>query len=276
MNVVQNIFLGTDPDRGRKALPCGYPEPVGIVYDRLGPASGLGRNFFLQPDAEENLVLRAAVLDDSTPFGNESRLAWGRFSSPVVSLAVHPSGLVVGVDRVNHRMEILQLPEQAVDQDVAPQATPFAFSKGGRGQRRGLMIAPVAVTVSQGAFLILEAGNRRIQAFDVLGNSTNHFDSNGSPFVDLNDPANDVEYLDLAADAVGFLYVLSFVGSGQDVQDYFLDIYDPDGMFLTRTRGVAAARIAVDTFRNLYTLNYETIANAPNVEPSLSQWEPSS
>jgi hypothetical protein len=39
---------------------------------------------------------------------------------------------------------------------------------------------------------------------------------------------------------------------------------------------VAAARIAVDTFRNLYTLNYETIANAPNVEPSLSQWEPSS
>jgi hypothetical protein len=276
MNVVQNIFLGTDPDRGRKALPCGYPEPVGIVYDRLGPASGLGRNFFLQPDEEEKLVLRSLVLDDSTPFDNETRLAWGRFSSPLVSLAVHPSGLVVGVDRVNHRMEILQLPPQAVDQEVAPQATPFAFSKSGRGRRRGLMIAPVAVNVSQGAILVLEAGNRRIQAFDVLGNSTDHFDSNGSPFVELNDPASDVEYLDLAADGVGFLYVLSFVGSGRNVEDYFLDIYEPQGMFLTRTRGVAAARIAVDTFRNVYTLNYETIANAPNVEPSLSQWEPSS
>jgi hypothetical protein len=32
---------------------------------------------------------------------------------------------------------------------------------------------------------------------------------------------------------------------------------------------------AVDTFRNVYTLNYETIANAPQIEPSLSQWAPS-
>jgi hypothetical protein len=37
---------------------------------------------------------------------------------------------------------------------------------------------------------------------------------------------------------------------------------------------MAAARMAVDAFRNVYTLNYETLANAPHIEPSLSQWVP--
>jgi hypothetical protein len=58
------------------------------------------------------------------------------------------------------------------------------------------------------------------------------------------------------------------------VSDYRLDVYDPDGQFLTRTTGVAAARMAVDAFRTVYTLNYETIAGAPRIEPSLSQWVP--
>ena len=82
-------------------------------------------------------------------------------------------------------------------------------------------------------------------------------------------------YLDLGLEGKGYMYVLSFVNDGMDAADYRLDIYDPQGNFLTRTTGVAAARMAVDTFRNVYTLNYETIANAPSVEPSLSQWEPS-
>ena len=59
------------------------------------------------------------------------------------------------------------------------------------------------------------------------------------------------------------------------MDDYRLDLYKPDGSFLLRKTGVAAARMAVDTFRNVYTLNYETIAGAPRIEPSLSQWEPS-
>jgi hypothetical protein len=41
-------------------------------------------------------------------------------------------------------------------------------------------------------------------------------------------------------------------------EDYRLDVYDPQGNFLTRTTGVAAARMTVDTFRNVYTLNYES------------------
>ena len=62
---------------------------------------------------------------------------------------------------------------------------------------------------------------------------------------------------------------------GRTAADYRLDIYDPQGSRLIRTTGVAAARLAVDTFRNVYTLNYEVVANAPRIEPSLSQWNPS-
>ncbi len=38
--------------------------------------------------------------------------------------------------------------------------------------------------------------------------------------------------------------------------------------------GVAAAGLAVDTFRNVYTLNYASVAGLARVEPSLSQWVP--
>ena len=76
-------------------------------------------------------------------------------------------------------------------------------------------------------------------------------------------------------EGLGYLYVLSFVNDGMRVDAYRLGIYDRQGSFLTRTTGVAAARLAVDTFRNVYTLNYEVVANAPRIEPSLSQWNPS-
>jgi hypothetical protein len=68
--------------------------------------------------------------------------------------------------------------------------------------------------------------------------------------------------------------VLSYVGSGNTPANYRMDLYGPDGTFLSRTTNVAAGNIAVDLFRNLYTLNYETVSGAPHVEPSLSQWEP--
>jgi len=59
------------------------------------------------------------------------------------------------------------------------------------------------------------------------------------------------------------------------VADYRLDIFTPQGDQLARTTGVAAARLAVDTFRNVYTLNFATVTGLARVEPSLSQWVPS-
>ena len=171
-------------------------------------------------------------------------------------------------------MQILELPPAAVDSSQAPQAVPFAVAKMGFGTRTGLLNAPVAVAVRDATILILEDGNQRIQAVDVSGNPVMLFDNGTSSIVTLQ-PESGVTYLDLGVEGLGYMYVLSFVNEGTAVDDYRLDIYDPQGAFLTRTTGVAAARLAVDTFRNVYTLNYEVVANAPRIEPSLSQWNPS-
>jgi hypothetical protein len=65
-----------------------------------------------------------------------------------------------------------------------------------------------------------------------------------------------------------------------------LDIYNPDGSFLVRTpdprlhtagnmQYVSAARIALDVWRNLFTLNYSTFMGpGGRTEPSVSQWMP--
>ncbi|PYS51638.1 MAG: hypothetical protein DMF68_03895 [Acidobacteria bacterium] len=92
----------------------------------------------------------------------------------------------------------------------------------------------------------------------------------------------DIHYLDIGVETKGFIYVLSYEGTGSQTSDYHLDIYNPDGSWLSRTPenagdpGVNGARMIVDQWRNLYTLNYEAILG-PNsrTEPSVSTWIPS-
>ena len=97
-----------------------------------------------------------------------------------------------------------------------------------------------------------------------------------------------MKYVDMAMEAKGYIYVLSHKDKGGVVlnTDYALDIYNPDGSFLLRTpdpkrhssedmQYVAAARIAVDMWRNLFTLNYATFPGpGGRTEPSVSQWIP--
>jgi hypothetical protein len=272
MYLIQNISVAAGNDRNLKQLPCGFRQPAGIIYDRLGPANGIGRNFFVRPTAD-GFFVQSIRLDATTPFDLTTPLSWGRFSQPMDSLALHPMGYVVGVNRNTHKMEILQLPAAAVDSSQAPDAIPFAVQKAGEGDRAGLLSVPVAVTVFEGAILVLEAGNRRVQAFDVSGNPVNLFAGGTQSAFPLTQ--GDLTYLDLGVDGLGYVYALAYVGSGANVSDYRLDVYTPEGQFLTRTEGLAAARLTVDTFRSVYTLNYETLAGAPRVEPSLSHWVPS-
>jgi hypothetical protein len=96
--------------------------------------------------------------------------------------------------------------------------------------------------------------------------------------------AEKVTYLDLAVEMQGFIYVLSFTGDGKAVDDYKLDLYDPFGKWLSRTpdkarnpnaKGVNGARLIVDMWRSMYTLNFEHF-QGPNgrTEPSVSTWLP--
>jgi hypothetical protein len=272
MHLLQNVFLGEDPERGLKLLPCGFRHPAGIVYERLAQQDG--RHFFMEPASDGlSYFLQSVVLDETSPFRLDLPLSWGRFTEALESLAVVPSGYVVGVSRLSHKMEILKLPAQAVDRGSAPEAIPFAVQKGGQGTREGLLSAPVAVAVVDTTVLVLETGNARIQAFDVSGNPARIFRNGTSATIELEKAAN-LEYLDIAVEGLGYMYVLSATNGGLAVEDYRLDVFTPQGSRLNRTTGVAAARLAVDTFRNVYTLNFATLAGAPRVEPSLSQWLP--
>ena len=94
--------------------------------------------------------------------------------------------------------------------------------------------------------------------------------------------STDIHYLDVGVETKGFIYVLSYQGTGSAQSDYHLDIYNPDGAWLSRTPknagnpGVNGARMIVDQWRNLYTLNYEAILGPNNrTEPSVSTWIPS-
>ena len=83
----------------------------------------------------------------------------------------------------------------------------------------------------------------------------------------------------MAVEYKGYIYVLSYV-TNLGLYTYRLDIYTPQGDWLCRTTGVNAAKLAVDFWRNAYTLNYETLkypdGTLPAVtEPSVSQWIPS-
>jgi len=140
------------------------------------------------------------------------------------------------------------------------------------------MSGPVhAVVSADGTILVLEQENNRIQAFDIGGNPVPYF-ANGAYFTPLHDVPTGA-YLDLAIEYAGYLYVLSYTGpSGAYV--YRLDLYSPDGQWLARTNGVNAAKLAVNYWRDLFTLNYELLrlpnGTVPNrTEPSVSHWIPS-
>jgi hypothetical protein len=106
-------------------------------------------------------------------------------------------------------------------------------------------------------------------------------------YMPLHDPEG-MTYIDMAIEAKGYIYVLSHKDTGGVVKntDYALDIFNPDGSFLVRTpdpklhpsgnmQYVSAARITLDIWRNLFTLNYSTFAGpGGRTEPSVSQWIP--
>ena len=111
-------------------------------------------------------------------------------------------------------------------------------------------------------------------------------DYHGNDLADLMAAASrsDEKYLDMTTEMKGYIYVLAYTGTGASQSDYYLDIYDPLGHWLSRTpdpalnddaTGVNAARIAVDMWRNMFSLNFESFAGpGGRIEPSISMWVP--
>jgi hypothetical protein len=239
-----------------------YLDPSGGPYDPSNPKSGVHLRGFTATHNEKPDLIEAE--DES----------WGRFLTPVDALVVHPQGLVIGVNSANHKLQILTIPKASSSSSKAPKAS---YSSG-YGGRIGLLNTPVGVGVDGvGHIFVLEAGNNRVQVFDTNGNPVKLFGSGQEKTASfsLKDTPGSVHYLDMAVETKGYVFVLHYSGHGYSSDDYRVDIYQPNGVYLTGTSGIAAAKITVDILRNLFTLNYELMSGtASPTEPSVSQWTP--
>jgi len=283
MYTVQNLSTLQEPSRSHWHPEVGFSQPSGIVYDVASAEDGAGRNFYIDSsngtyDGVENrrggFHLRKLSLKHDQKPQTDGAQSWGRFIGSLDRFVVHPQGYVIGINYTINKLEILQLPDAPSDDE---QAT-FAVPASGEGFREGLINGPRGIGCSlDGRILILESINNRVQSFDIHGNPVKSFgaESKERSWFPLVDSASKTNYLDLAIEAKGYIYVLSYTGDGADPNDYHLDIYTPDGAFLVRTKGIAASKITVDLIRNVFTLNYETIhAPSGRPEPSVSLWIP--
>lgn len=279
------------PQAGYMTAPAGYSKAPMLVY--LRTASGGGGQlagpglFFLDPTgtAQTGFHLRQVtpVTDASVPVDDPVRrfdvargTSWGRFASLPTSLAIHSNGYVVAINPTYDNMQILKL----ADAGTPDAQAPWACMPLGPGTGPGRLAAPALVAIRPDqTILVLEAGNQRIQAFSRGGHPVAAFPTTDTPFwipLVSHGVAGRVVYLSLSVDVAGYAYVLSQNGNGYDPADFNLDIYTPTGAHLAYQQGLVAAGLAVDLWRNVYTLNFQQIRGpGGRTEPSISEYIPS-
>ena len=265
---------GANAQNGYASTPCGLQAGSAVSYSLL---SDDANNYYLDSDT---LLIRPVRLADAPVFSSPvSGQAVGRLNLDSTRLLLHPAGHAVSVSNSAHKLETLKLPgAPTTDEDAARRFR--ARPHSGPGTRPGMMLAPAAAAIApDGAILVLEdsGGNNRIQAFDLGGNPVPFFKQQKSPYFLSLDATRGATYLDLAVEFSGYLYVLS-----RDGGQHRLDIYHPDQAGtdpVCTTAGINAARLTVDLWRNVYTLNYEVLqlpggAMPALTEPSVSLWVP--
>ncbi len=271
---------GANAQNGYAATLCGLqggaPDGIKLSYNLLTDSKA---NFYLDTSS---LLLREVQLDPVPEFADPIQgRSFGQLNLDSTVLLLHPAGHVVSINTTNSKIEALHLPANATDDSTASKRF-LARTYSGQGSRPGLMRTPLAACITaEGAVLVLEAStsNNRIQAFDLGGNPVPYFKQQKSPYF-LHLPATEGStYLDMAVEFTGYVYVLSRSSSPPVFR---LDIYHPaqsDTLPICTTRGLNAAKLTVDFWRNVYTLNYEVLKLPsgqipPRAEPSLSFWVP--
>lgn len=263
-------------EQGYASTACGMVSGSALGYSLLSDDAA---NVYLDPN---QLFLRPVSLGTAPSFSSPaSGLALGQLNLASSGLLLHPSGQIVSISNEHSKLEMLRMPGKAVDEATASRQH-LARTYAGTGSRPGLMLSPVAAAVSSdGVILVLEGsdGNNRIQAFDTGGNAVPYFKKQPRQYF-LQLPSNsNTLYLDLAVEYSGYLYVLS----KGDNNVHRLDIYHAQQAGtapICSTVGINAARLAVDFWRNVYTLNYEVLRlpdgsiPATLTEPSISLWVP--
>jgi hypothetical protein len=271
-----NLSITQDPQSAYFFSGCGFSTPPRLAYDLLNRPD---YNFYLDTTTTgptfQGGVIRQIRLGGTNPGFDEpdSNLAWGKLLFSSDAFLLHPAGQIISVNTSYHKVEVVRLPAAAVPDAMAPNSQVY----GGLGLRAGLMSGPtLAALAADGTLLVLEVGNTRIQAFDLNANPARKF---GQAETDYFFPLKDQpvsRYLDFSVEFAGYMYVLWADVSGNAT----LDIYDPQGNWLTSTPGLAAQRITVNYWRDLYAQNSQVLrlpngGLPPRTEPSISHWIPS-
>jgi hypothetical protein len=263
------------PGYGTGTMPClAFPPPT--------MANPVADGFLLEPDdSGKSMLLRAVSLQPGQPMISSPGHSFGRFTFPQDDLAVHPAGYAVALNTSTCKLQIARLTALTAD-----ASAPAAAILAGQGNRAGLLNNPVAVSCSQDRIVVLQSSDPDhypqgcMCAFDVKGNPVNCFAGSASSVARLHPEGTaQVQLVDLSVEPTGYLYVLKYLvnsSSGQvHASDYRLDIYNPDGTLLVQVPGIAAARLHVDLWRDMYTLNYEILQGSGRTEPSVAEWIPS-
>jgi hypothetical protein len=275
----QAISDGASPQSGLKLTDYGYLAQPCLAFPPATMPSPPAEGFLLEPDpATDVMWLRALSLASNQPFIASPGHSFGQFAGAQDDLALHPAGYAVALNSATGNLQVLKLTAPAADASAS-----VASIYAGIGTRSGLLTDPVAVACSLDKILVLQQAYTgqpygSVCAFDVKGNPVNCFASNTSVTSLHPEGTAQVVVLDLSVESKGYLYVLKYLApaSGPVVaSDYRLDIYNPDGTFLTQVAGLAAARLQVDLWRNVFTLNYEILTGSGRTEPSVAQWVPS-
>ena len=272
-----NISTTQDPESEFFFSGCTFSTSPRLVYDLLNRKDN---NFYLDTTSRGpgyQGVIRQVRLDkDNNPGfdGPDSNLAWGKLQHPSDSLLLHPGGKIISIANTKNKFEVIELPDTAMSDANAP----FSHTYAAKGLRPGLLDGPVLAALDpDGTILVVEAGNKRIQAFDLNGNAAPIF-PNGAYFVPLKEQTVK-QYLDFAVEFKGYMFVLSIVDSGgSDI--FTLDIYEPTGEWLAATTGFEAQRIAINYWRDIFAQNSQVLtlpggALPARTEPSISHWIPS-
>lgn len=333
LGAFQNLNIpGTAMD-AVKFPDCGLPDGTLLIYDPYPPqflmengnfvvgadgnpvpdpnAKNLGAYYLDSRPAKIAIAdgggyhLRQVTLDTSTPFDMQpAQPSFGRFEYFPDSVAIHPSGHVIAINRQHAIVQVSQLPPQGIADAQIPVARTYAGQASnydGSGGRAGLLLGPLALTCSyDGTILILDAlsyegfASARIQAFDIKGWPVSCFGSgeSASPFLTL---PTGVTYLDVCAvgdQKLCYIFVLYYTGDGSQASQYNVAVYQYGAQAtaenpLVTTSGVNAAKIVVDMWHTLYSLNYAMTTNtagqasgpvtastgpAGRTVPSLGEW----
>ncbi|MFA7264978.1 MAG: hypothetical protein WC054_01585 [Candidatus Nanopelagicales bacterium] len=287
---VRQLNSSEDPGASAAELSTTYTgNPPIVLTDPLqNRTNGVAEAWLLEPvaataDEQDGYHIRKLALGNNSIVFDPKKV-YGHIPTRVHAASLAPGGLITGINTDSAQLSILRpaLKSHAVDEGTAPVASVFGGPGNKDGARPGLFDKPVGLAVSSnGVLVILEQGAKRLSAFNLLGVPVKAFASENSnseeeQFYAPTDPG--VTLLDVGNDGDGYVYVLGYRNAGTTINDYVLDVYAPKSETrLFRVEKVNSGRMAVDWFRDVYSLNYQSIkalSGQSTRQPSVSIWVP--